>query len=94
MKKEEAIDLVRAMHQVDGHCGRDTSRTLMRDYYFYGMDKIISSNSQCDECDRHKRFVAEEQTYTPIITTYPLERLQMDVTYPKELRTNGHQDAI
>ncbi len=92
MSEYVAVKMVQHMHITNGHCGRDILRTLMENYSYHGKDKIVSACARCVECEAVKSFLPTEETHTPIITIYPLERVQMNVTYPTELRRKSRQE--
>ena len=79
-------------HEDSNHMGRDIMRLILSDYKICcsgGKEKLIQKYMECDICSHTKRFIPDEESYTPIISKYPFERLQMDVTYPPELKSGS-----
>lgn len=73
--------IMQEAHQATGHGGRNKMRDYINThYYIIGKEKWINQFKICKICERVKAH-PKEQVLTPIESSYPFERLQMDLTF-------------
>ena len=90
--EEMANEMVKRAHIDTNHMGRDIMRLALEEYEINccgGKEELIKKYMECDDCRHTKRFVPDEEGFTPITSSYPFERLQIDVSYPIELKTSS-----
>jgi hypothetical protein len=73
--EEEMLTLCKESQIRTNHGGRDLMRSDLIKYYFVGKERVIDRTRVCDICEKNKPFVPDEVAYTPIQSSYPLERV-------------------